>query len=298
MTSSPAQAEEAREEAAWERLWQGVSGSFSVPVSDWSERKHASFLRNALDGFSGSIAIGVPVQMDTDEAISGAGVRERTGRTATARLTIKYNPISAWFAAGTAYYYTDPNLKADWDPDFSYAFGYDDWRPYTVSLVYANYGGNRFSPNRAAGEQRTDFSEGTITLGWKFPVPKKIARPFLLDRDQEIGCVVGYNASPRYFDLDSGERRSWKQSASLGCKYVITGNFYLNWAAYFYPHAEQQQPWDPDFTYGFGYFDWRPGTFTVQYNNYSGNRFPGRQGGDNTGRFRDGEIMVGWSWSF
>jgi hypothetical protein len=62
-------------------------------------------------------------------------------------------------------------------------------------------------------------------------------------------------------------------------------------------HA-QQQPWDPDFTYGFGYFDFHSGTFSVQYNNYSGNRFPWRHRGPHTGTFAYGGISISWGYGF
>ena len=64
----------------------------------------------------------------------------------------------------------------------------------------------------------------------------------------------------------------------------------------YYPYPEQKQPWDPDFTYGFGYFDWHPGTISVQYNNYSGNRYPWHKKSPDTGRFKDGAITISWSW--
>ena len=277
---------------------QGILSSFDIPLNDITESPEGGFFKKVFHGFSGNFAVGVPLDMSRTEVLDGDGFRGRTGNTPTFKATVKYNPIGSWFAAGTYYYYKDRDLQQDWNPDFSYVFGYDDWRPYTFSLVYSNYGGNRINPDRDVGEELTEFNEGTISLGWKFPLPKAIAKPFIVSDDAGIGCIVGYNASPSYFDLATSTNRRWKQSASLGCKYVIKGNWYVNWTAYYYPKSYQQQPWDPDFTYGFGYFDWRPGTLSLQYNNYSGNRYFGRKRGENTGRFMDGEISLSWSWSF
>ena len=279
-------------------VMKGLFSSLDVPLHELRDRPDGGFFSRLLDGFSGNLTVGVPLDLSTTAQLSGDGFRDRFGNTPTARATIKYNPIGNWFAAGTFYYYYDDNLQAEWTPDFSYVFGYDDWRPYTFSLIYSNYGGNRFSPDRRNGQEVTEFNEGTVQLGWKFPIPKKLARPFMVSERGGIGCIVAYNASPSYFDLASLAQRRWKQSASLGCKYAIIGNWYVNATAFYYPHGGQQQPWDPDFTYGFGYFDWRPGTFSIQYNNYSGNRFPWRSGGDDQGRFMDGEISVSWSWAF
>ncbi|WP_369062427.1 hypothetical protein ABOZ73_09080 [Caulobacter sp. 73W] len=60
----------------------------------------------------------------------------------------------------------------------------------------------------------------------------------------------------------------------------------------------QQQPWDPDFVYSFGWFDWRPGGWSVQYSNYSGNRYPGADRAAGTGRFKDGTISVTYNHAF
>ena len=277
---------------------QGILSSFDLPLNDLGERPDGNFFHRLFDGFSGNFAIGVPLDLSRDEVITGDGFRGRTGNTPSLKATVKYNPVGAWFAAGTYYYYKDRELQQDWNPDFSYVFGYDDWRPYTFSLVYSNYGGNRINPDRGRGQEVTEFDEGTISLGWKFPLPKKISKHFLLDQNGGIGCIVGYNVSPRFFDLETSQNRRWKQAASIGCKYTIKGSWYLNWSAFYYPKAYQKQPWDPDFTYGFGYFDWRPGTFSLQYNNYSGNAFPFRRDREGAGRFLDGELSLSWSWSF
>jgi hypothetical protein len=64
---------------------------------------------------------------------------------------------------------------------------------------------------------------------------------------------------------------------------------------FYYPNPAQQQPWNPDFTYGFGYADWHSYTFSVQYNNYSGNRFPWNKPAENTGNFLDGIFSVSFN---
>ena len=277
---------------------EGALSSFDLPLNDLKERPAGNWFQRAMHGFSGNFTVGVPLDLSREVVSTGDGFRGRTGNTPSFKATVKYNPVGAWFAAGTYYYYKDRDLQEPWNPDFSYVFGYDDWRPYTFSLVYSNYGGNRINPDRQAGEELTEFDEGTVSLGWKFPVPKLISEPLLIDQDGGIGCIISYNASPRYFDLATLVNRRWKQSASLGCKYTIKGNWYVNGTAFYYPYKYQKQPWDPDFTYGFGYFDWRPGTFSLQYNNYSGNRFPWNERGEGTGRFIDGEVSLSWSWSF
>ncbi|MFL5752299.1 MAG: hypothetical protein ACJ76F_02745, partial [Bacteroidia bacterium] len=38
--------------------------------------------------------------------------------------------------------------KLPWDPDYSYGFGYFDWRNFRISLTYGNWAINRLPWNR------------------------------------------------------------------------------------------------------------------------------------------------------
>jgi len=278
---------------------EGLLSSFALPLHDLLQKKHASEWRNLLDGWSVGAAFEYPLKENPPPAGTGFGSQgQRGGNKARLALSLRYNPISSWFVQTTYYRYRDEDLQAPWDPDFSYSFGYDDWHPYTLSLVYANYGGNRLHPDRSQDERFTRFEEGTFSLGWKFSVPRALEESLLVHPTGSIGCNINYNVTPKYVDLASLSRKDVKQSVSLGCKYTIYKWWYANFTLYAYPFPKQQQPWDPDFTYGFGYFDWHSGTLSIQYNNYSGNRFPWRQRSADTGHFQDGSFMASISWSF
>jgi hypothetical protein len=105
---------------------------------------------------------------------------------------------------------------------------------------------------------------------------------------------VNYSWSPHYADATGTTHRN-KQKAGLAVKYGIYKWLYATTTVSYYPRRSQQQPWDPDYTYGFGYFDWHPRTFSIQYNNYAGNRYPWRRGA--RAGFRDGGLSLTWSWS-
>ena len=47
-----------------------------------------------------------------------------------------------------------------------------------------------------------------------------------------------------------------------------------------------------------GYFDWKPGTISIQYNNYSGNRFHSSERAKGTGEFLNGSLSIAWSKSW
>ncbi|WP_298440214.1 hypothetical protein [uncultured Ferrimonas sp.] len=274
-----------------ELIWNGVSSSFDVPLGDLVEHDGPWY-----QGFSGSFALNYPLRESVIAANPDNNVGGVEGINKNLSATIKYNPIGNWFATVTLSHYLSGDLQQPWEPDYTYVFGYSDWRPYTLSLLYSNYGGNRFSPED--GEKSTHFNRGTWSLGWKFPVAQSWINWASAFDDASMGCDLNYNYTPEFFDLASSEYLAGHQSVQLGCKYTITGNWYVNWAMFYYPDDAQKQPWNPDFTYGFGYFDWRPGTFTLQYNNYSGNRFPWNPDSPGTGRFKDGALMLAWSWAF
>jgi hypothetical protein len=164
-----------------------------------------------------------------------------------------------------------------------------------LSLVYSNFGGNRLNPDREAGERFTRFEEGTIRAGMKWTLPQWMEALFIVHPEGGVRGSVNYLATPRYFDQDSGETRHWKHRLSLNVKYTIYKWLHFTWSAYWYPDRDQRQPWDPDFTYQFGFMNWRPGTLSLQYNNFAGNRL---FGGDGGGSLLDGSLSASWSWAF
>lgn len=226
----------------------------------------------------------------------GAGTQGAPSVSPTLQAELRINPATYWFAGITFYRYLYEDRQQPWNPDFTYTFGYDDWHPNTFSLTYGNYSGNRLDPGPR--ETHSRFRQGTWSFGYKFRLPETLDRIFKADEKHQIGCNINGNITPRYSDLSTSSMKKYKRSVSLGCRYTLPSNLYANVTAFYYPERSQQQPWDPDFTYGFGYFDWRPGTITVQYNNYSGNRYPWRDSDSGQGGFRRGSISISWSRSW
>jgi len=280
----------AENDSTGEQIVDGIGSSFALPFDDFSVRRHDSEARELLTGLTVTPGLYLPFSR---ASVGGRTIGEQASGSPALRLNLTYQPLGHWFARVTLHRYLDKSRRAPWDPDFTYSFGYDDWHPYTFSLVYSNYSNNRFDPKPRAPVSR--LSEGTIALGWKAPMPKALARPLLIDQSLQIDCRIGLNASPRY-ERDDGSRGRWKRSAQLGCRYPFTRRLYLDFTAFAYDHG--QQPWDPDFTYGFGLFDYRSNRVSLQYSNYSGNRFPWRKSKAGTGRFKDGGLLVSWSKTF
>jgi hypothetical protein len=284
--------EDIEEKLDEQEIMKNALSSFSLPLDELLKKKKDS--DSLFSEFSGGFSFSYPLKESTP--IEGEGVlnQGRVSNNLSLSSSLSFRPLPNWFFSTTFYKYINQSLQAPWNPDFSYTFGYDDWHPYTFSLTYANYGGNRLFPKN--NEVFTDFLSGGFNLGWKFTVPRFIEELFIVHKSGGIGGSISYSLVPKYLDLASLESKSFKQSARLTMKYTIYEEFYANATFFYYPFPEQQQPWDPDFTYGFGFFDWHPGSISIQYNNYSGNRYPWNKK-DGTGGFQNGGFSISWSWT-
>ncbi|NML16407.1 hypothetical protein [Azohydromonas caseinilytica] len=270
----------------WREGWQR---SFALPV-------HQLFNGTAPHLLSVRLALDAPLKAD---GFSNLGFQSQgeVPSSPTLQLGLRYMPLEGWFVRTNLLRYLNPSEQRPWNPDFTYAFGFEDWRPYTFSFFYSNDGGNRFHPDRARGERVTRFDEGSWSLGYKFPLTPTLRDWVPLSEQHSVGCGTALRYTHRYADAELGARQVGKKSASLGCRYVYRQYWFAALDLVGYPVRRQQQPWDPDFTYSFGYADWSSGGLVVQYANYSGNRFPWRERAPGTGRLRDGSISVAITWN-
>lgn len=203
-------------------------------------------------------------------------------------LSLQYSPYSYWFANVTL---RAPITDFDrYTTDFRYSFGYDDWHANTFSLVYSNYGDNHLFPS---GTKRfTYFEQGAFTFAYKFSLPKPLERHLLINDGDALTCQLGYSWVPRYYSLADNDLRANKQVMLGGCGYTFKQHFFVRATAFWYPDASQQQPWNGDYSYSFGYAGYTPGSFSLQYSNYSGTRFPGRSSAN--AKFREGTVSLIW----
>lgn len=225
--------------------------------------------------------------------VGGAADGDRSGSSPVGFVDLRYSPKENWFANVTLNAYPDGRKR--WEPDFTYSFGYDDWRPNTFSLVYANYTNSRFDPQ--PGEKVTRVEYGTISAGYKFRLPDALRSPIADVGDEgRINCRVGYHYTPRY-EMPTGRDRWGRHASSVGCRTPVWRRLFVDLTAY-QQLGGRKRPWDPDFTYSFGWFDWRANRLSVQYTNYSGNRYPGRDHAPDTGSLKDGSVVVSYNLAF
>lgn len=222
----------------------------------------------------------------------GAGQNSAPPTSPTVSTTLSVSPWSALYGRLTLYHYLFPSRQADYNPDFAYAFGYDSPDEGSFSLGYSNYGANRFNPGK--GQSHTRFNQGSIRLAYKARFLDRLIAPRFTDEEIKLNCEPALTTTPTYFDEESGSLHNFKTALSFGCRYPIWRRLYLGATAFFYPVKDQQQDWDPDYIYSFGWANWNQGTFSLDYANYSGNRWPWRERPGGSGRFVDGSLTLSY----
>lgn len=277
-------------DSAWNLVWQNMRTSFALPIEDIGKKPGL---------FQGSLNYWCPLRALVPRPNTTTPMNPSTQglppENMLAFASVTYFPLGYWFVNFSYFQFIGRTAVLPWHPDFTYSFGYNDWHDYTFSLIYGNYGGNRFSPNVAAGERVTQFGQGTCSLGFKFPAPQFLRSVAEFHETSLLQHQLNVNVIPEFYSTQSSRFEAWQTFLSLQTRYNIYSHFFGLLTLYYYPVAQQQQPWNPDFTYGFGYADWHSATFSVQYNNYSGNRFPWNKPAENTGSFFDGILSVSFS---
>lgn len=176
------------------------------------------------------------------------------GSQPSTKLSVGWKPAANWFTRAAF-----KHVKGE-EFTYSWGLGYSDWRPGTTSFQLNNWG-----PIKA--EDGLAFDKSVVSISHKIDSETL--------RDYKISTSVGIS-QPLSGDLSANATFQWSPVP--------------NW--YFRTTASRKVQGEPTkWSYGFGYFDWRPETWRVEYSNYADNRYPF----DN---FREGSVTISRSWEF
>lgn len=190
-----------------------------------------------------------------------------------------------WEAEIVGIFYYDSDDKADFQPDFTYRLGWISYDPNSFSLFYENFDANRFIPDD--GERFSRIERGQVVLGFRFRIDDEFTQSWT-GLDNHMNCDAETRWVPRFLDLDPFDvNADHKVILSMDCKYKIMGGLFVRGEALFYPVKGQQQVFDPDFTYSFGYDTDQRNSLALEYDNFTPNRYPGHDL-DGEGSFKDG----------
>jgi hypothetical protein len=245
------------------------------------------------------LALDVPLR-GAGETAAGQGAQGSPPGSPTVQLGARWRPVAGepWFVQANLLGYLRPRRQQPWNPDFTYGFGYEDFQPGRWSFVYANYSGTRLSPDRARGEGRSNFRQGTWSAVYRFALPGPLHEALLVGDGDASLCHASANHTPRYTTSGSPSLARGKRWFGLGCRYTRPEGWFAHLDVMAWPQRREQQPWDPDYTYGFGTRLPQLPQLVVQYTNYSGNRWPGRDRGAGQGQLRSGSVTVSWESAF
>jgi hypothetical protein len=196
-----------------------------------------------------------------------------------------------------AQFYFDLEKKEEKPPYLSnvyYQIGWYDWRDRTISFGYENYGANRFkSP---ITDFATSLKRGFVFASFNYDLLEDRAG-LKFDDDSQIRITPFVRYSLEYPDR-FGVEKGGNHKVVLGtsARWTIVKKIYVEGAVYYYPDKTSKLPWDPDFTYGLGYFNWEAFKLNISYGNWIANRFPWNDKEMEHNPF-DGELKVMFTWS-
>jgi hypothetical protein len=197
------------------------------------------------------------------------------------------------FSINTTFYKDfNPKAVARWTNDFSYSIGRYNWRPRRFNFGYENYLNNKYTDNWK--EFSDKFMQGYYFLSYSHLMQDRFFRHVSIDNSSSFRFVYFARYAIKYEDRDKniiGGFLRGKPTVGAGVRYTIFRNIYVESAIYLYLPGKQA-PWDPDYTYGFGYFDWRSFRVSVTYGNWAVNRFPWKKTDYPYYGFPDGNFRV------
>jgi hypothetical protein len=204
------------------------------------------------------------------------------------------------FSFNTTFYYDfNPRAAARWTSNYTYSIARYSWKPNKFNYGYENYLNNRYKDNIT--EFGNKFLEGYYFLSFGHNLFDTLPKFLNFDATSSIKITYFSRYAIKYrdkFDGIHGGLTSGKIILGAGFRYTFVKNLYIESALYFYPEQYKKQPWDPDYSYGFGYFDYRAFRISVSYGNWAVNRFPWNKQEYARYGFLDGNFRISANWSW
>jgi hypothetical protein len=202
------------------------------------------------------------------------------------------------FSFNTTFYWDfNKRASARWTSDYSYTIGRYHWKPNKFNYGYENYINNKYSDN--IYEMGEKFLEGYYFVSYGNNLFRNNPNLISLDNSSNIRFSYFVRHAIKYrdeFEVTHGGILNGKTTLGVAARYTIVWNIYIEGGLYYYPEPLKRQPWDPDYSYGFGYFDWRSFRLSLTYGNWAINRFPGSKTLYPEYGFLDGQFKLTFNW--
>jgi len=181
------------------------------------------------------------------------------------------------FSFNTTFYKNFGAIGArQWIPDFTYSIGRYHWKPKTWNFGYENYNSNKFTDDFNSLWRK--FKEGYLFLSYSHLLPEKIINYLRIDYSSNFRVSYFLRYAANFTDLKNSTQQGvldGKLYSGIYFRYTMLRNIFIETGLFYYfDQKRTKQPWDPDWSYAFGYLDWRPFRVSFNYSNYSINKFP------------------------
>jgi len=201
------------------------------------------------------------------------------------------------FSANATFYKDfNPHAAARWTSNYTYAIARYNWKPKTLSFGYENYINNRYSDDLQTFGNK--FQEGYYFIAYNSGLSDSLTQRISLDNSTSLRFTYFFRYAIKYRIADEklrGGLFTGKPTIGASCRFTIIWRIYAEAAVYFYP-ISRKAPWDPDYSYGFGYFDWRSFRISLTYGNWAVNRFPWNKSYYSYYGFLDGNFKIAANW--
>jgi len=198
-------------------------------------------------------------------------------------------------------FYFDLNsspIKPPFLSDLYYQIGWYDWHNKSFSYGYENYQPhNLFGKGGRKTDWGENFKRGMFFVSYSYDLLGNRSS-LKIDQTSQIRIVPAIRYFYEYTDK-FGVKKGGNNKIVLTtfARWTILKNIYIEGAAYYYPVKESKLPWDADFTYGFGIFDWRAFKMNISYGNWIANRFPWNEKEMPYHDFFNGEVKATFTWA-
>jgi hypothetical protein len=216
-------------------------------------------------------------------------------RSATSFL-LRTRVVEQFYITTTFFKDWNQGARALWLADFQYSFGRYSWKPKTWSYGYENYAPNKYSD--PGSTLLRNFLQGNFFIAYNNGLFQRLMEKMHVG-NANFTVTPFFRYAFHYLDEDNRIRAGLgKPTMGLGMRYNIWRGLYAESAVYGYISPRHKQPWDPDYTYGFGWFDWRPFRLSFTYGNWVINRFPWNETAYPKYNFWDGNFRVIFNWAW
>ena len=228
------------------------------------------------------------------------GVEKRDEYRQAIGFYARYRFLEEFFVNVNLFKDFNPKAEARWISNFTYSLGRYNWRNKKINFGYENYVNNKYTDNvRTLGNK---FLEGFYFASYNLFLNDSMTKWIRLDQSTSLRFTGFVRYAIKYRDENEivhGGIAAGKTILGVSARYTIYKNIYGESALYFYPEASiKKQPWDPDYSYGFGYFDYRSFRLSLTYGNWVINRFSWNKQYYPSYGFLDGNfrLTANWIW--